>query len=191
MSTSSYPCGAVDSAPDNLSQSKSSLSSSVDLLSQPDVMKRDCFELLSAYLDGEVTAKERAIVQNWLQTDPSVYSLYNRLMNLRHGFRQECSPEPARVEFTIAGVCNRLGYRLRMVTMATAGVLFLATLNILSGGLSLNLGSISPTVLSKSQSLEVTVGQPVFPIPQVSSTSPSEKVVAFPGQKSTPKKTHP
>jgi hypothetical protein len=169
MSTSSYSCGGVDSAPGNLSKSKSSLSSSTELLSQPDVMKRDCFELLSAYLDGEVTAKERAIVQNWLQTDPSVYSLYNRLMNLRHGFRQEGSPEPSRVEFTIAGVFNRLGYRLRMVTMATAGVLFLATLNTLSGGLSLNLGSISPTVLSKSQSLEVTVEQPVFPIPRVSS----------------------
>uniref|UniRef100_A0ACD5GTL5 Anti-sigma factor family protein n=1 Tax=Desertifilum tharense IPPAS B-1220 TaxID=1781255 RepID=A0ACD5GTL5_9CYAN len=35
-----------------------------------DMLKRDRFELLSAYLDGEVTASERQQVENWLDTDP-------------------------------------------------------------------------------------------------------------------------
>jgi len=37
-----------------------------------DMEKRDCFELLSAYLDGEVTATERRQVEEWLSTDASI-----------------------------------------------------------------------------------------------------------------------
>ena len=47
-------------------------------------MMRDRFELLSAYLDGEVTAAERRQVEEWLAADPSVRGLYDRLLSLRH-----------------------------------------------------------------------------------------------------------
>ena len=39
------------------------------------MMKRDGYELLSAYLDGEVTAAERKQVEEWLANDPTVQSL--------------------------------------------------------------------------------------------------------------------
>lgn len=48
-------------------------------------MMRDRFELLSAYLDGEVTAAERRQVEEWLAADPAVRGLYDRLLSLRHG----------------------------------------------------------------------------------------------------------
>ena len=48
-------------------------------------MMRDRFELLSAYLDGEVTAAERRQVEEWLAADPAVRGLYERLLSLRHG----------------------------------------------------------------------------------------------------------
>lgn len=35
-----------------------------------DMEKRDRFELLSAYLDGEVSATERKQVEDWLQPTP-------------------------------------------------------------------------------------------------------------------------
>jgi anti-sigma factor RsiW len=41
------------------------------------------FELLSAYLDGEVTPAERRQVQEWLDTDPQTQKLYTRLLRLR------------------------------------------------------------------------------------------------------------
>jgi hypothetical protein len=44
-----------------------------------DMVKRDRFELLSAYLDGEVTATERKQVEEWLANDASVQCLYARL----------------------------------------------------------------------------------------------------------------
>ena len=51
-------------------------------------MMRDRFELLSAYLDGEVTAAERRQVEEWLAADPSVRGLYDRLISLRHGLQE-------------------------------------------------------------------------------------------------------
>lgn len=41
------------------------------------------FELLSAYLDGEVTAKERRQVQQLLDTDPQFHQLYVQLSRLQ------------------------------------------------------------------------------------------------------------
>ncbi len=41
------------------------------------------FELLSAYLDGEVTAEERQQVQQWLDTDPQFHQLYVQLSRLQ------------------------------------------------------------------------------------------------------------
>lgn len=48
-------------------------------------IQRDRFELLSAYLDGEVTAAERRQVETWLDTDVSTQHLYTRLLRLRQG----------------------------------------------------------------------------------------------------------
>lgn len=44
---------------------------------------RDRFELLSAYLDSEVTAAERGQIEEWLTTDPEVQCLYARVLKLR------------------------------------------------------------------------------------------------------------
>lgn len=52
-----------------------------------DVTKRDRFELISAYLDGEVTPHERRLVADWLAHDPEVQHLYRRLLMLRQAFR--------------------------------------------------------------------------------------------------------
>ena len=46
--------------------------------------KRDRFELLIAYLDGEVTAAEGQQIQDWLTTDSAVQCLYARALELRH-----------------------------------------------------------------------------------------------------------
>ena len=50
-------------------------------------VERDRFELLSAYLDGEVTAAERRQVQEWLDNDRQTQRLYTRLLRLRQGLQ--------------------------------------------------------------------------------------------------------
>jgi anti-sigma factor RsiW len=47
----------------------------------------DRFELLSAYLDGELTPEERHQVQYWLDTDPQFKQIYHRLLRLHQGMQ--------------------------------------------------------------------------------------------------------
>ena len=56
-------------------------------------MMRDRFELVSAYIDGEVTAAERRQVEEWLTNDPTTKRLYSRLMMMQQGFAS--MPVPA------------------------------------------------------------------------------------------------
>ncbi|MEG4284475.1 transcriptional regulator [Microcoleus sp. A006_D1] len=56
-------------------------------------MMRDRFELLSAYIDGEVTATERRQVEEWLTNDPTTKRLYSRLMMMQQSFQS--MPVPA------------------------------------------------------------------------------------------------
>jgi anti-sigma factor RsiW len=46
----------------------------------------DQFELLSAYLDGEVSAAERQQVEGWLSQDPKLQQTYQQLLKLQNGF---------------------------------------------------------------------------------------------------------
>lgn len=48
-----------------------------------DMHERDRFELLNAYLDGEVTAAERRQIEDWLTTDSAAQCLYSRALELR------------------------------------------------------------------------------------------------------------
>ena len=48
-----------------------------------DLHQRDRFELLNAYLDGEVTAAEQRQVEDWLTTDSAAQRLYSRALGLR------------------------------------------------------------------------------------------------------------
>ncbi|ACB53489.1 conserved hypothetical protein [Crocosphaera subtropica ATCC 51142] len=41
------------------------------------------FELLSAYMDGELTAQERKQVQQWLDSDPEFHHLYKQLLRVQ------------------------------------------------------------------------------------------------------------
>ncbi len=51
------------------------------------------FELLSAYLDDEVTAEERKLVAQWLTEDANTQQMYQRLLMLRQAIRTAPVPE--------------------------------------------------------------------------------------------------
>ena len=80
-----------------------------------DMVKRDRFELLSAYLDGEVTAAERRQVEEWLANDASVKCLYARLLKLRQGLQAMPVPAPEQpLEKTVQHVMARLRRRSQL-----------------------------------------------------------------------------
>lgn len=142
-----------------------------------DMLKRDRFELLSAYLDGEVTAAERRQVEEWLVNDPATQRLYGRLLTLRQGLRNIPVPSAEQpVEQTIQRVFARLGQRAKR-TMAWGGAaiaaVFIGTLstNVLSG----YQGSISenfrPAPVA-AEPLMVALNTPVIEIPKAPVAAP-------------------
>jgi anti-sigma factor RsiW len=101
-----------------------------------DMHQRDLFELLSAYLDGEVTAAERRQIEEWLTTDPVVQRLLARVLKLRPMWQP--MPVPAAqqpVSGTVGQVFPRLNNRLKMAVVCGGTVFAAMLLGALSGGL--------------------------------------------------------
>jgi hypothetical protein len=168
MSTSPYTPGAVRNYLIDYAQLSRLPNSSTPFCSELDVMKRDRFELLSAYLDGEVTPEERTLVQNWLSNDPTAKCLYNRLVALRRGLREEVCVSPCETDETLAAVFQCLNHRFRMVSMASAGVVIVGVLNLLSGGVGSSHAPWQVAQYSNADTLQIALDQPAFPIPELS-----------------------
>lgn len=131
-----------------------------------DVTKRDRFELLSAYLDGEVTPEERRMVLTWISNDPKTKCLYNRLMRLRQGFREGCPSYSDDADRAVAQVFRCLNYRMQLFGMAGAGVLVLGMLSLLSGGMGGSQSIWRWASTTQREYLQIALDQPAFPIPK-------------------------
>lgn len=94
----------------------------------------DRFELLSAYLDGEVTAAERQQVEGWLASDAEVKRLYQRLLGLRQGWQNLATPQTeTNVDQLVEQVFARVERRpTRKLVVAGAAIAAVAVGAILS-----------------------------------------------------------
>lgn len=148
-----------------------------DFTGAMDMVKRDRFELLSAYLDGEVTATERKQVEEWLVNDQSAKTLYHRLLKLRQSLRTLPIPESQQpVEETVEKVLEKLQRRrLRLAGFfggaAIAACAFSALSGIFTGDskvIQFASQPVSQPVATKPnaspKTLMVALNQPVFPI---------------------------
>lgn len=121
-------------------------------------MQRDRFELLSAYLDGEVTAAERKLVEEWLANDLTVQRLHSRLLKLRHGLQS--MPVPAASQATE-----------EMVDAVLARVERKPTLSLVWGGAAiaaLFVGALVSSILPGNQA----------PVPQIAKESKQPAIEA-------------
>ncbi len=99
-----------------------------------DMVKRDRFELLSAYLDGEVTAVERKQVEEWLANDAAVQQLYARLLKLRQGLRTMPVPQAQQpIEETVQKVMARVRRRTRLAWVCGGTALAATIIGAVSG----------------------------------------------------------
>jgi anti-sigma factor RsiW len=149
-----------------------------------DVLKRDRFELLSAYLDGEVTAAERKQVEEWLATDSVVQQLYARLLKLRQGFRTLPVPAEERpIEQTVDQVFARIDRRPKLAVVwggagAAVAALFVAAVSgILPGGYSpapqVAVESSPATVTAVApEVMKIALDRPVVHIPKAAVAEP-------------------
>ena len=146
--------------------------------------ERDRFELLSAYLDGEVTAVERQQVQQWLDNDPQVQQLHNRLLKLRQGIQTLPIPQaeqsPQQVEQQVFQRLERR--RLRRIMLWSSGAIAAVFVGAVSSFLGGN-NSLTPKLVQSpppsspeiaSDSLMIAINQPVVKIPKAPIASPIE-----------------
>ncbi len=142
-------------------------------------LQRDRFELLSAYLDGEVTAAERQQVEEWLVNDVTVQKLHARLMMLRQGFRSLPVPQPSQpIEQTVEKVLAQVERRpkLSLIWGGTAiAALFVGAVTMISMGSppasQMATKTSQPAVRGSQPSVEsdgllVALDQPVLAIPK-------------------------
>ena len=132
-------------------------------------MMRDRFELLSAYLDGEVTATERREVEELLSSDPTVRSLYNRLLSLRHGLQEMPVPQSQQSAKVLANQVFQRVDRKRNLTLVWAGsaiaAMFVAVVSgIIPGEQLLNRQFAEAPIPATNDGLMLALNEPVVDI---------------------------
>jgi len=157
----------------------------------PLTIERDRFELISAYLDGEVTADERRQVEAWLDNEPEVQALYERLLKLHARFdMMPVPPATVSVEETIDAVFSRLDKKEKPKLIliwsgagAIAAMFIAAISSVLSGGDNLvprlvqaPQHTVSPPITSPQQAavapIRMALDRPVVNIPKKPVTAP-------------------
>ncbi len=135
--------------------------------------KRDRFELLSAYLDGEVTSTEKRQVEEWLNNDAEIQRLYARLLTLRHNFQTlPVPPATQSVERTIQQVFGKIEKRRQHRSLkwgsaaAVAAVVIAALSSVVPGRQGLQLAEVSNQTIGKEEKLLVALNTPLVELPE-------------------------
>jgi anti-sigma factor RsiW len=142
---------------------------------------KDCCELLSAYLDGEVTASERQQVEEWLTTDPRMQQLHQRLLKLHYSWQNLPNPEPKATADQIASAMfekmeRRGKRRLSLLGGGAIAALLVATVSsfFLSDNSPIPQIAVSPKEPTTSEPLKIALNRPVVPIPEAAMGKESE-----------------
>lgn len=158
-----------------------------------DSLHRDRFELLSAYIDGEVTATERRQVQELLATDLEMQRLHARLLKLRQGVQKIPVPAAeATAQQTAQEVFARIDRRRTRRKVLWGGAAIAAmVVSALSGIFPASQSplwqqAILPKQEAAPEPLMIALDRPVIEISKAAVASPEqflERPTAHPGGK--------
>lgn len=142
----------------------------------------DAFSLLSAYIDGEATPEERRQVNEWLDNDPEVKSLYLHLLRIRQNLQQMPVPQSsASTAETVERFFWLLDQRRRRMMLKMGGgaiaALFMAALSGLVPGVpSVTQLANSSDNQVESQQLMIALNRPIVPIPKAAVAVPVDRL---------------
>lgn len=123
--------------------------------SGPNNSPAERFELLSAYLDGEVTPAERTQVEAWLATDPAYQLLYRRLLKLQQSVHQAPCPLTTSAETLAHQVLSKAQNRPRTL-LAWTGVGAVSAAALVGVLSSVFPGLLSPIPLNETAAADLT-----------------------------------
>jgi anti-sigma factor RsiW len=139
------------------------------------------FELLSAYLDGEVTAIERQQVETWLATDRAFQLRYRQMQNIHVAFPRITVPSSqsatALAECVFAKIDRQRNRKLTWIGGGAIAATFLATVASL-GGLFGDRGLQPQFAAHKTKTpapLMVALNDPILAMP-----TPGEQTIELP-----------
>ncbi len=139
------------------------------------------FELLSAYLDGEVTASERQQVKTLLANDPAFQHQYHQMQNIHQALPRITVPSSQSAEALAAGVFAKLDrHRYRKLASIGGGAI-VGTLLAAVAGLSGLFGDNHPQwqfAANKANTpapLMVALNDPILAMP-----AKSDQVIELP-----------
>lgn len=125
------------------------------------------FELLSAYLDGEVTAQQRQEVEKLLAEDEQIRALYRRLLYLRDEFQNLPAPPPSCPPQQLAAkVFARVDEENRKRRLFLGGGAIAAVvLAAFAGILGENRSFIPKMAQKQEEELKIALNEPVVELP--------------------------
>jgi anti-sigma factor RsiW len=105
------------------------------VMDELDVLNEERFELLSAYLDGEVTVAERKQVEAWLDSDPEFQRLHKQMLQMQRSFQALSVPPSESIESTVQQVMARVDRRPRLLVVwsGLGAVAAAAVVGVVSG----------------------------------------------------------
>ena len=143
---------------------------------EPKGSTSDSFELLSAYIDGELSPPERKQVQTWLDADPQFKQLYLQLLSLQGQIQNFVVPQneisTGEITAKVFQSIDRSRCRRRRLILGGSAVAasVIATMSGVFGGFSPFSSQMakvnSPNRVSNSVMLAVAVDQPAINIPK-------------------------
>mgnify|MGYP000176079947 CR=1 len=134
------------------------------------------FELLSAYLDRELSPEEMEKVERWLSEDPTAQQAYQNLLQLRYCLREAPIPysgtAPDLLSQKVATQANRRGFRERLVWSGSAlGALVIMIITSVWTTDESPLPALVQSESVNSSSLMIVVNQPILEIPTIAETT--------------------
>ncbi len=129
-------------------------------------MKQEKFELISAYLDGEVTPSQRREIEGLLAKDPVARHLYQRLLQLRSEFqRMPISPTLQPVDRTVEQVFEKIDRRSKRTFVLGGSAIAALCIAVISGVIS---ATRSPVIqlakVSDSETVQIGLNEPIIEI---------------------------
>jgi anti-sigma factor RsiW len=128
------------------------------------------FELLSAYLDGEVTTSERQQVEAWLANDAAFQHQYRQLQQIHQAFPQMSVPSSQSAQALSAGVFGKLdrqrNRKLAWIGGGTIAATLVAALTGLGGLFGGNGSDLQFAVKAKTPApLMLALNDPILAMP--------------------------
>ncbi|NEP08408.1 MAG: transcriptional regulator [Okeania sp. SIO2G4] len=130
------------------------------------MMEQERFELVSAYLDGEVTPSQRREVEVLLATDPVAKHLYQRLLQLHSEFqRMPIPPKVEPVEIMVDRVFDKIDRRSKRKFVLGGTAIAALCIAFISGIISNSRTNILQLAEhSNSETVQIALNEPVIEI---------------------------